>query len=140
MLNFIRYDGQGIRLTHPRVALPYIMYKCNTWVSKSDSLPFIPNRIEQSRGRCCNGIFCVETRRSSTENNGKRPDARKIGTQKLLPRIRARQIYFKIIKHMDGVFICLMLLTISHLIINLLIIYVPFSEVIITLCFFILLL
>ena len=38
----------------------------------------------------CNGIFCVETRRSSTENKGKRPDARKIGTQKLLPRIRAR--------------------------------------------------
>ena len=37
-------------------------------------------------------VFCVETRRSSTENNGKRPDARKIGTQKLLPRIRARHI------------------------------------------------
>ena len=59
-------------------------------MSKSDSLPFIPNKIEQSRRRQSNGIFCVETRRSSTRNDGKRPDARKIGTQKLLPRIRAR--------------------------------------------------
>ena len=47
LLHFIRYDGQRIRLTHPRVALPYINYKCNTWVSKSDSLPFIPNKIKQ---------------------------------------------------------------------------------------------
>ena len=38
LLDFIRYDGQRIRLTHPRVPLSYIMHKCNTWVSKSDSL------------------------------------------------------------------------------------------------------
>ena len=62
LLDFIRYDGQRIRLTHPRVVLPYIMYKCNTWVSKSDSLPVIPNKIEQSRGsHNSNGILCGNT-------------------------------------------------------------------------------
>ena len=50
LLNFIRYEGQRIQLTHPRVTLPYIMYKYNMWVRKPDSLPFIPNKIEQKRG------------------------------------------------------------------------------------------
>ena len=59
------------------------MYKCNTWVSKSDSLPFIPNKIKQREE-------VVETRRSSTENNGKRPDARYLGRRELLARIWAR--------------------------------------------------
>ena len=92
LLNFIRYERQKIRLTHPRVALPYIMYKCNTWVSKSDSLPFIPNKIEQSRGSSVVTVFLCRTRRPGTENNGKRPDARYLGTGKLLRRIWARLV------------------------------------------------
>ena len=35
-------------------------------------------------------VFCVETRRNSTENNGKRPDACYLGPQELLPRIVTR--------------------------------------------------
>ena len=66
LLNFIRYEGQRIRVSHLSVALPYIMYKCNTWVSKSDALPFIPNKIEQSRAGWVTVFLCVEICSHST--------------------------------------------------------------------------
>ena len=57
LLDFIQYEGRRFRISHLSVALPYIMQQCNKQVGKSDSLPFIPNKIEQNTRRPIATVF-----------------------------------------------------------------------------------